>query len=54
MRKVFINIKQLLQIRAKGEFKVAGVLMNELPKIDKALLLKLLALVTLFLIWPFT
>ena len=38
MRKVFINIKQLLQIRAKGEFKVAGRLMDELPKIDNAFL----------------
>ena len=38
MRKVFINIKQLLQIRAKGEFKVAGALMDELPKIDNAFL----------------
>ena len=38
MRKVFINIKQLLQIRPKGEFKVAGALMNELPKIDNAFL----------------
>ena len=38
MRKVFINIKQLLQIRAKGDFKVAGALMDELPKIDNAFL----------------
>ena len=38
MRKVFINIKQLLQIREKGEFKVAGALMDELPKIDNAFL----------------
>ena len=38
MRKVFINIKQLLQIREKGEFKVAGTLMDELPKIDNAYL----------------
>ncbi len=38
MRKVFINIKQLLQIRPKGEFKVAGALMDELPKINNAFL----------------
>ena len=38
MRKVFINIKQLLQVRPKGLDYVAGLSMSELPKIDNAFL----------------
>ena len=38
MRKVFTNIKQLLQVRPKGLDYVAGLSMSELPKIDNAFL----------------
>ena len=38
MRTVFINIRELLQVRPKSQKKVAGLLMKELPKIDNAFL----------------
>lgn len=38
MRTVFINIRELLQVRPKSQKKVAGPLMKELPKIDNAFL----------------
>lgn len=38
MRTVFINIRELLQVRPKSQKKVDGLLMKELPKIDNAFL----------------
>jgi len=38
MRTVFINIRELLQVRPKSQKKVAGLLIKELPKIDNAFL----------------
>lgn len=38
MRTVFINIRELLQVRPKSQKKVVGLLMKELPKIDNAFL----------------
>lgn len=38
MRTVFINIRELLQVRPKSQKKVTGLLMKELPKIDNAFL----------------
>lgn len=38
MRKVFINIRELLQVRPVSQKKVAGQLMKSLPKIENAFL----------------
>jgi len=39
MRKVFINIRELLQVRSNRQKKVAGDAMKTLPKIDNAFLI---------------